>query len=440
MSSLFVYTGFMVGALNLLYLQPKFMTPEQIGLPRAILAVSSIFLNFALLASANVMLKFFPFYRDHLEERKNDILPLTVLLSLIGFLLTVTISFIFKQDIIAYFSIKSPLFATYYNWVYVFSALQVAYTVLETYSQSWLLTVFPTFNREIVQRVFTTVCVLLFAWGIFGYDVYVMLFSFTFFLPVVLLGSSLWKSGKLHFPRRFSKVTRRLKGKMFTYGSYMYGGVVISALAAQMDSIFIAGEVGLAATTVYMISDYIATILIVPSRTMAGVISPLYSRAWKEKGLAQIASLYSKSSLTQLVLALGMFGCIWLNIDNAIRFLGPEYASGKEIIFVLCIAKLLDLSFGLNSELLTTSNSWRFNFLSYVILVLTIIPLNFFMIRSLGPIGAAWSKRSSEGRDYLSVKLDDPSFNAPIYANLFDDEDAETFTLIWSRSRKPNGD
>jgi uncharacterized protein (DUF736 family) len=55
-------------------------------------------------------------------------------------------------------------------------------------------------------------------------------------------------------------------------------------------------------------------------------------------------------------------------------------------------------------------------------------------------IGAAWPKRSSEGRDYLSVKLDDPSFNAPIYANLFDDEDAETFTLIWSRSRKPNGD
>src|SRR5207237_10145737 len=55
-------------------------------------------------------------------------------------------------------------------------------------------------------------------------------------------------------------------------------------------------------------------------------------------------------------------------------------------------------------------------------------------------IGAAWSKRSEEGRDYLSLKLDDPSFNAPIYANLFDDEDAETYTLIWSRSRKLNRD
>ena len=53
-------------------------------------------------------------------------------------------------------------------------------------------------------------------------------------------------------------------------------------------------------------------------------------------------------------------------------------------------------------------------------------------------IGAAWSKRSEEGRDYLSLKLDDPSFNAPIYANLFNDEDGDGYTLIWSRPRKNN--
>jgi uncharacterized protein (DUF736 family) len=55
-------------------------------------------------------------------------------------------------------------------------------------------------------------------------------------------------------------------------------------------------------------------------------------------------------------------------------------------------------------------------------------------------IGAARSKRSEEGRDYLSLKLDDPSFNTPIYANLFDDKDGESYTLIWSRPRKNNAD
>ena len=55
-------------------------------------------------------------------------------------------------------------------------------------------------------------------------------------------------------------------------------------------------------------------------------------------------------------------------------------------------------------------------------------------------IGAAWSKRSNEGRDYLGLKLDDPSFNAPIYANLFDDEGEDTFSLIWSRPNGRRGD
>ncbi|RUX04461.1 DUF736 domain-containing protein [Mesorhizobium sp. M8A.F.Ca.ET.059.01.1.1] len=55
-------------------------------------------------------------------------------------------------------------------------------------------------------------------------------------------------------------------------------------------------------------------------------------------------------------------------------------------------------------------------------------------------IGAAWSKTSNEGRDYLGLKLDDPSFNAPIYANLFDDEEGEGFSLIWSRPNARRGD
>lgn len=46
--------------------------------------------------------------------------------------------------------------------------------------------------------------------------------------------------------------------------------------------------------------------------------------------------------------------------------------------------------------------------------------------------GAAWKKTSRENRDYLSVKLDDPSFPAPIYASLVDAE--EGYSLIWSRS------
>lgn len=55
-------------------------------------------------------------------------------------------------------------------------------------------------------------------------------------------------------------------------------------------------------------------------------------------------------------------------------------------------------------------------------------------------VGAAWAKQSNEGRAYLGIKLDDPSFSAPVYANLFDDEGGETFSLIWSRTNRKSGD
>ena len=49
-------------------------------------------------------------------------------------------------------------------------------------------------------------------------------------------------------------------------------------------------------------------------------------------------------------------------------------------------------------------------------------------------LGAAWQKTAKDTeRDYLSVKLDDPSFPAPIYASLVESEGESGHTLIWSR-------
>ncbi len=48
-------------------------------------------------------------------------------------------------------------------------------------------------------------------------------------------------------------------------------------------------------------------------------------------------------------------------------------------------------------------------------------------------IGAGWTKTSQGGREYLALKLDDPSFAAPVFANLVEGEPGESHRLIWSR-------
>jgi uncharacterized protein (DUF736 family) len=47
--------------------------------------------------------------------------------------------------------------------------------------------------------------------------------------------------------------------------------------------------------------------------------------------------------------------------------------------------------------------------------------------------GAGWSKAAKDtGAEYLSLKLDDPSFTAPVYATLVQGDNGE-HKLIWSR-------
>jgi uncharacterized protein (DUF736 family) len=50
-------------------------------------------------------------------------------------------------------------------------------------------------------------------------------------------------------------------------------------------------------------------------------------------------------------------------------------------------------------------------------------------------IGAAWRERSAGDlpRDYLSVRLDDPSLPQPIAAALFTTGDGEEAQLVWNR-------
>jgi uncharacterized protein (DUF736 family) len=50
-------------------------------------------------------------------------------------------------------------------------------------------------------------------------------------------------------------------------------------------------------------------------------------------------------------------------------------------------------------------------------------------------IGAAWRQQSAgeNPRDYLSVKMDDPSLAAPVSAALFEASDGKDAQLVWRR-------
>jgi uncharacterized protein (DUF736 family) len=60
---------------------------------------------------------------------------------------------------------------------------------------------------------------------------------------------------------------------------------------------------------------------------------------------------------------------------------------------------------------------------------------DFRIVTGRSEIGAAW-KRTSENSEHFSVRLDDPSFAAPINCRLVKTGVEHGYSLIWERERK----
>ena len=55
-------------------------------------------------------------------------------------------------------------------------------------------------------------------------------------------------------------------------------------------------------------------------------------------------------------------------------------------------------------------------------------------------VAQGWAKRTQNERDYISFRIDDPGFVAPIYPALWDRGDGRSFDLDWKRPKKRQAD
>jgi O-antigen/teichoic acid export membrane protein len=92
-----------------------------------------------------------------------------------------------------------------------------------------------------------------------------------------------------------------------------------------------------------------------------------------------------------LVIGLGLFCGIWNNIDFLFSFLKPEFQSGIWVFFFLMVGRLVDMYFGINGAIFTTSKKFKYDIYFTCFLILAVFLLNLWLIPIFGIVGAAIS-------------------------------------------------
>ena len=390
--------GFVIGAFNLLVLFPLFFSKSDQGLVRAMIDIGATLSIFCTLGTLPVVYKFYPFYNQYLGPKKNELPFITLMVNLIGFGLLLFIGWQEKDFIIRKLG-KSPDLAVYFNYVYPYTFLFLLFLWLEGFAMGLRKGVITNFLKETVIRILTTLLILAFGFKFITLPTFITLFSGIYLIPVLILLATLIQTKEWSLRNfKISSVTRRLRGRMINFALFVFAGQFFNLLARTNDTFLIFGLRGLSDTGIFAIATYVSAILEIPQRSLNSITIPVLAESWKNKDMANIKHIYHKSVSNLLAIGLLLFGLIWLNIGNLVAFLnwishkqGGGYDALTKLIFILGLAKLIDLGTGVNSQIIGTSNYWKFDFFTNLSYIIISLPLNYYLIKNYGLEGLAFS-------------------------------------------------
>ena len=397
-SSLFIYAGFAIGAINVLYLFPKFFTPEEFGLTRVLMDIALIFSTICAAGTLPVAMKFYPFYKHHLPKKNNDLLTWVFVIGTL-MCLGIYLSFPFIEPwALKKFGYRSPILVTHFKWVYPLTISLVAISMLEVFA--WIIgrTVIANFLKEFLFRILTLLLIGTWAVGYFNdFNFFIGIYASLYFIPVFILIWIVYRSGEFSINFTPSKVTKRYQGIMLKFGGAYFLSAVLNIIAKTNDTLIIASQSqgGLADAAIFTIATYLITVMDVPQRSMVSAATPQIAMAWKNNDLDKLDRIYKKTALNLLVIAAGIMGVVLMAIPFLQEVLGPTYGGLTLLMLVLGFGKLIDLGTGLNSQILQLSKHWKIDLFTNMFFVVISILLNYLLTRNYGIIGTAFGSLSA---------------------------------------------
>lgn len=394
-SSLIVYAGFALGIFNtwLFTRQGSGFTEAQYGLTGTFIAIASVLYTLASLGMPSYINKFFPYYR-RLPQHQNDQLTWAIFLPLAAFVIVTALGLLFKNILVDKIFDNSPQLLRYYYLLFPFGLGYLLFMVLEAWAWQQRQPVVSNFLKEVLFRGITTVLIfLLLANIITTFDAFMVGYAISYLLIAGVFVMFFIRKRQFFLSFRKSNVTQKFGQKIKALAAFVWGGSFIYNMAAVADTIIITAVLpdGLGRAGVFTFGQLLTSLIQAPQRAVvSAAIGPL-SQAWKEKDLLTINKIYSRSSINLLLFSVAAYTLILINFTDAVTTfnLKPVYLQALPVFIFMGLMRVVDLSTGVNAQIISTSTLWRFEFITGLVLFSIMLPLDYQLTRHLGIVGPA---------------------------------------------------
>ncbi|OJJ22614.1 hypothetical protein BKI52_08005 [marine bacterium AO1-C] len=386
-----LYVGVLIGALNNLWFFPKFLSPDQIGILRVLLANELLLFAFVQLGTTGFIDRFFPKFKESINK-KSAFVQLSLLYPLLGFAVFYTLYFLFPDIWKSFFAQKSPGVLRYYHLLALLVFLFTYQQILAAFARAHFRIVIPNFLDNFLLKFLILSMIILLGWQIISFDQVILGLVLARLLNVLVLIGYLYQliPEKIQWGHSLSKSEVK---EIITYGLYIVIGGASVIIISNFDTVMIASLIGTKYAGIYTIAFFIGTVVEMPRRALGQIAVPVISSAWQKNDLAAIKEIYQKTSINQLIAGAWALMLILGNIQDLFLIMpkGEVYAQGLYVVVFIGLARFIDMSIGTNHEILLYSKYYKFNLLSNVFLASIMIGLNAVLIPIYQLNGAAFA-------------------------------------------------
>ena len=403
------YLGIAVGIVTTFFVLTRFLTAEEIGLARVLIDAAVLFTGLAQLGTNASIIRFYPYFREKDSDEDHGFFFWALVMPFIGFVLFALIYWACRVPLGAWFGDKSPLFVDYYYFVLPLAFFMLYQGIYENTCNVLMHIVVPRAVRELIIRVGLLILYLLYAFRVLSLDGLVIGICINY--AVAALINLCYFFSLKHISLRpdwtFLRANRPLVRRYLVYTGFLIVSALTSTLAPTLSSFFVTAKMGLDSTGIFAIATYMAVMVSVPYRSVTAIAAPQLARAIKEQNSDECSTLIQQVTGNLLLIGGFILLAIWFNIDLIFHILpnGATYATAKNVVLILGLSQLIVATFTICLTTLNYSRYYAFSLLLSLLLTVSAIFLNNYLVPLYGMDGAAWSNLLSYGFYFLLTLL-----------------------------------
>lgn len=384
-NTLTTYLGFIIGAINVLFLFTHFLSDEYHGLVAFVLSTANIMMPLFALGSHNAIIKFYSSFKT--RNNINSFLTIMLLLPLVIIIPFGCIGLLSYDFIVELLSKKNHIIGNYVWLIFIVAICFAYFEIFYAWAKVQMQSVFGNFMKEVFHRVGVLIlflCIYLnwisvesFIYGVvivYAIRTIIMMFyAFNVKAPVIKIG-------------RIPNFSSIIKYALLIVIAGSVGSIIL-----EIDKFMIGELKAIENVAYYGVAIYIAAVIGVPARSMHQITNPITAKLLNNNDKEGLEILYKKSSLNLFIISGLIFLLIVLNVNQLYELIPKEFSGGLLVVFVVGITKLADNIIGNNNAILFNSDYYRIVLLLGIVLAILTVILNLVLIPYYGINGAAFA-------------------------------------------------